>query len=247
LGATILPTTFQPDVLGHEEHRLDDHEPILATGQTAPQLSPREKLILRCLVEGDSNKSIAKKIDIAEATVKAHVKAILRKLRVPIQDETASVIETSYTTGSGSTENVRVAISTGEGNGSDDRWRLRIERTPNVIVGISGVLRLLNEQQFKSMFDQFRRQSVPVDAVDLRKITGRDQKEAFAGLFSEAELPAHADQLYFVFYSEGTTDAKVAVPAVALRPISTDLILFDRERRPFFATTLKLLAPNNAR
>ena len=60
---------------------MDDHEPILAT-ETAPQLSPREKLILRCLVEGDSNKSIAKKIDIAEATVKVHVKAILRKLRV---------------------------------------------------------------------------------------------------------------------------------------------------------------------
>jgi hypothetical protein len=116
-----------------------------------------------------------------------------------------------------------------------------------MIVGIAGVLRLLNEQQFRSIFDQFRRQSVPVDAVDLRKITGRDEREAFAGLFSEAELPAHADQLYFVLYSEGATEAKVAVPAVALRVISTDLVLFDRERRPFFATTLSLLAPNNAR
>jgi two-component system nitrate/nitrite response regulator NarL len=82
MGEADLPPTFQPDVLGREEHRLDDHEPILATDQAAPQLSPREKLILRCLVEGDSNKSIAKKIDIAEATVKVHVKAILRKLRV---------------------------------------------------------------------------------------------------------------------------------------------------------------------
>ena len=82
IGEADLPPTFQPDVLGREEHRMDDHEPILATDQTAPQLSPREKLILRCLVEGDSNKSIAKKIDIAEATVKVHVKAIRRKLRV---------------------------------------------------------------------------------------------------------------------------------------------------------------------
>src|SRR5204863_8745959 len=48
----------------------------------APQLSPREKAILRCLIEGDSNKCIARKIDIAEATVKVHVKAILRKIRV---------------------------------------------------------------------------------------------------------------------------------------------------------------------
>jgi hypothetical protein len=39
-------------------------------------------LILRCLIEGGSNKSIARKNDIAEATVKVHVKAILRKIRV---------------------------------------------------------------------------------------------------------------------------------------------------------------------
>jgi two-component system nitrate/nitrite response regulator NarL len=48
----------------------------------APQLSPREKITLRCLIEGDSNKSIARKMDITEATVKVHVKAILRKIRV---------------------------------------------------------------------------------------------------------------------------------------------------------------------
>ena len=48
----------------------------------SPQLSPREKAILSCLIEGDSNKCIARKIDIAEATVKVHVKAILRKIRV---------------------------------------------------------------------------------------------------------------------------------------------------------------------
>jgi two-component system nitrate/nitrite response regulator NarL len=34
------------------------------------------------LVKGDSNKSIARKIEIAEATVKVHVKAILRKIGV---------------------------------------------------------------------------------------------------------------------------------------------------------------------
>ena len=55
----------------------------------APQLSPREKSILRCLVEGDSNKSIARKIDIAEATVKVHVKAILRKIRVQNRTQAA--------------------------------------------------------------------------------------------------------------------------------------------------------------
>jgi hypothetical protein len=50
----------------------------------APQLSPREKTILRCLVDGDSSKSIAQKFHIADGTVKGHVKAILRKIRVDI-------------------------------------------------------------------------------------------------------------------------------------------------------------------
>jgi two-component system, NarL family, nitrate/nitrite response regulator NarL len=37
---------------------------------------------MRCLINGDSNKAIARKIDITEATVKVHIKAILRKIRV---------------------------------------------------------------------------------------------------------------------------------------------------------------------
>ncbi|MBO4227698.1 response regulator transcription factor [Bradyrhizobium neotropicale] len=55
----------------------------------APHLSPREQSILRCLIEGDSNKRIARKIDIAESTVKVHVKAILRKIRVQNRTQAA--------------------------------------------------------------------------------------------------------------------------------------------------------------
>jgi two-component system, NarL family, nitrate/nitrite response regulator NarL len=58
----------------------------------APRLSAREKCIMRCLAEGDSNKAIARKIAIAEATVKVHVKAILRKIRV--QNRTQAAIWT---------------------------------------------------------------------------------------------------------------------------------------------------------
>ena len=47
-----------------------------------PALSDREALILQALVTGDSNKHIARRLAIAEATVKVHVKAILRKIRV---------------------------------------------------------------------------------------------------------------------------------------------------------------------
>jgi two-component system nitrate/nitrite response regulator NarL len=45
------------------------------------RIAQQEKSIVRCLIEGDSNKCIARKIDITEATMKVHIKAILRKIR----------------------------------------------------------------------------------------------------------------------------------------------------------------------
>jgi two-component system nitrate/nitrite response regulator NarL len=44
------------------------------------RLSSREAEILHCLTEGAPNKLIARKLDVAEATVKVHIKAILRKI-----------------------------------------------------------------------------------------------------------------------------------------------------------------------
>ncbi len=55
----------------------------------AKGLSVRETVILRCLMEGDSNKIIARKFDITEATVKVHVKAILRKIRAKNRTQAA--------------------------------------------------------------------------------------------------------------------------------------------------------------
>ena len=98
MGETVFPPallSFALDTKSDHRHKaapLDENEraTFVTTDDTiAPQLSPREKSILRCLVEGDSNKSIARKIDIAEATVKVHVKAILRKIRVQNRTQAA--------------------------------------------------------------------------------------------------------------------------------------------------------------
>ena len=51
----------------------------LAVG-TATHLSDREQQVLLCVARGESNKTIARSCSITEATVKAHVKAILRKI-----------------------------------------------------------------------------------------------------------------------------------------------------------------------
>jgi two-component system nitrate/nitrite response regulator NarL len=98
MGETIFPPAFLSFVLDSNGAQLLDadakhstDEPILLATEapTAPLLSPREKAILRYIIEGDSNKSIARKIDITEATVKVHVKAILRKIRVQNRTQAA--------------------------------------------------------------------------------------------------------------------------------------------------------------
>ena len=55
-----------------------------------PSLSRREMLILRMLMQGASNKVIARNMVITESTVKVHMKAILRKLR--LQNRTQAAI-----------------------------------------------------------------------------------------------------------------------------------------------------------
>jgi two-component system, NarL family, nitrate/nitrite response regulator NarL len=55
----------------------------------APHLSAREAAVLGCLAEGSSNKVIARRFCVAEATVKVHVKTILRKIRVQNRTQAA--------------------------------------------------------------------------------------------------------------------------------------------------------------
>jgi DNA-binding NarL/FixJ family response regulator len=99
LGETIFPHAFLSFSLDHESNQVGKVEPgddknmraILIRPENAirPQLSPRERLILHYLIEGYSNKCVARKIDIAEATVKVHVKAILRKIGVQNRTQAA--------------------------------------------------------------------------------------------------------------------------------------------------------------
>ena len=68
------------------EERPQSSSPNEINAETAAELlatkplSSREVAILERIVRGDSNKHVARFFNIAEPTVKAHVKAILRKL-----------------------------------------------------------------------------------------------------------------------------------------------------------------------
>ncbi|GEO18630.1 response regulator transcription factor [Microvirga aerophila] len=87
LGETILPASLVRSML-HGMRLSAEAQPQAnkamaepnASGSRANSLSAREAEILGCIMGGAPNKVIARKLDVAEATVKVHVKAILRKI-----------------------------------------------------------------------------------------------------------------------------------------------------------------------
>ncbi len=103
LGEVVFPSAIFLSALSasdtistvHRPVSADDAKPLQITrvaeaanlpGRT---LSSREAEILRCLTQGAPNKVIARKLDVAEATVKVHIKAILRKIRVANRTQAA--------------------------------------------------------------------------------------------------------------------------------------------------------------
>ncbi|MBX9823665.1 MAG: response regulator transcription factor [Xanthobacteraceae bacterium] len=85
-GEIILPAAVARDVLTcaqleSERNASGSSDPSGSTERVG-RLSSREVDILKRLVHGDSNKQISRQLEISETTVKVHVKAILRKIRV---------------------------------------------------------------------------------------------------------------------------------------------------------------------
>src|SRR5262245_18961072 len=75
-------------------------------------LSNRETHIRLCLVKGDSNRGIARKFGIAEATVKAHLKEILHKIHVSNRTQATLRAYNNQFTQSGRSPNSRSILRT---------------------------------------------------------------------------------------------------------------------------------------
>ena len=92
-AAAYLPTVERPEPALPSQPRLASAGAKLEESDDTsdvPSLSRREMLVLRMLMQGASNKTIALKLVITESTVKVHMKAILRKLR--LQNRTQAAI-----------------------------------------------------------------------------------------------------------------------------------------------------------
>lgn len=100
VAQTVAAAFPEPEMQPARRHILDEPQPLPeavppsvradAPPVRAARLSDREAEILQCLMNGASNKLIARDLKIAEATVKVHVKGLLRKMQ--LQNRTQAAI-----------------------------------------------------------------------------------------------------------------------------------------------------------
>ena len=86
----VKPGAYHADSIAREQPVATSRSGDLPTTAAIPTLSERERQIINGLIKGESNKTIARAFGIAEATVKVHMKAILRK--VPCSNRTQVAI-----------------------------------------------------------------------------------------------------------------------------------------------------------
>jgi two-component system, NarL family, nitrate/nitrite response regulator NarL len=94
MGEKVVPGTLARAMLNEMvlNAESDQDSPVAEPLRSDPgkhNLSPREAEILRCLMRGDPNKVIARNLNVAEATIKVHLKAILRKIGVANRTQAA--------------------------------------------------------------------------------------------------------------------------------------------------------------
>ncbi|MFK3741474.1 response regulator [Massilia sp. TN1-12] len=77
-GESVLAESMATKLVAQLQKQREPAAP--APPSELDKLTPREREILACLARGESNKLIARVLDLAESTVKIHVQNILKKL-----------------------------------------------------------------------------------------------------------------------------------------------------------------------
>jgi len=77
-GESVLAESMAGKLVAELQKQREPKAPVPPS--ELDKLTPREREILACLARGESNKLIARVLDLAESTVKIHVQNILKKL-----------------------------------------------------------------------------------------------------------------------------------------------------------------------
>jgi DNA-binding NarL/FixJ family response regulator len=89
-GATYVHPGYQSNaVVRDEDVPFEARHPKLA------ELTPQQQRIMKLICAGKPNKQIAYELSLAEATVKAHITALLRRLGVQNRTQAAVLVENS--------------------------------------------------------------------------------------------------------------------------------------------------------
>jgi two-component system nitrate/nitrite response regulator NarL len=87
-GERVVPRELMQAILAQAEGNGANAAPVSRLGRSQTP-SPREAEILQHLLQGDSNKMIARELGITEATVKVHLKGLLRKINASNRTQAA--------------------------------------------------------------------------------------------------------------------------------------------------------------
>ncbi len=90
INTVITGSIYLPDVAKNISHINSEEDQTLM--DAIASLTPQQYLVLTMLAQGLLNKQIAYELDITEATVKAHITAIFRKLGVRSRTQTVLAI-----------------------------------------------------------------------------------------------------------------------------------------------------------
>ncbi len=91
IRAVLDGEVWVPDGINLQDDRLDSEEAEIAAALSS--LTPHQFRVLMMLGEGLLNKQIAYQLGVSEATIKAHVTAILRKMHVNNRTQAVLAVE----------------------------------------------------------------------------------------------------------------------------------------------------------
>ncbi len=87
---------FPKDVLKPSSQREAEGQGDMDAHPKFASLTPQQKRIMKLICTGKPNKQIAYELSLAEATVKAHITALLRRLGVQNRTQAAVLMENAY-------------------------------------------------------------------------------------------------------------------------------------------------------
>jgi DNA-binding NarL/FixJ family response regulator len=81
-GTSFVPISLIEDLPVTEDRSEFAKLPSLSSETRGSSLTPRQRQVLQLLVSGQSNKEIARSLNLREGTVKVHMSALFRNLGV---------------------------------------------------------------------------------------------------------------------------------------------------------------------